>query len=265
MEESKRSVIAIWLRLFGRTTAGLYFGAIGAFLEGTATARYGRPDARERMLEELDTLDWRREIHDLYLMVRRSSSSRLGWDIWRRGRDGLFREHPASPIVSSACSTFTRIPLFEYDPAFRFAVDCLPVTAVPAEETDLGPDGLIRLRPLFRTAGLEGPLGAELTGYWIEAYGGGVFLPFLDGGSGSHSYQSGRYLLDTIKGADLGCDGDKLILDFNFAYHPSCFYDSRWVCPLPPRTNCLPTVVRAGERLPPPSTLRAAEFGAVAP
>ncbi len=51
-----------------------------------------------------------------------------------------------------------------------------------------------------------------------------------------------------MKGADLGADGDRLVLDFNFAYNPSCAYDPRWVCPLAPPPNRLDLEVRAGER-----------------
>ena len=85
--------------------------------------------------------------------------------------------------------------------------------------------------------------------YWLEGYGGGVFLPFADTTSGSITYGAGRYLLDTAKGADLGMSGDRLVLDFNFAYNPSCAYDPRWVCPLAPPENRLPLAVHAGERI----------------
>jgi uncharacterized protein (DUF1684 family) len=85
--------------------------------------------------------------------------------------------------------------------------------------------------------------------YWLEAYGGGLFLPFADATSGGETYGAGRYLLDTVKGADLGMDGAQLVLDFNFAYNPSCAYDPRWVCPLTPPENRLAVPVRAGERL----------------
>lgn len=77
----------------------------------------------------------------------------------------------------------------------------------------------------------------------------GVFLPFRDGTSGVESYAAGRYLLDTVKGADLGGCGDRLIIDFNYAYHPSCAYDARWVCPLAPQSNWLSVAIEAGERL----------------
>src|SRR5207302_1076236 len=86
--------------------------------------------------------------------------------------------------------------------------------------------------------------------FWLEGYGGGVFLPFGDTTSGHETYGGGRYLLDTVKGSDLGEDGGRLVLDFNFAYNPSCSYDPRWACPLTPASNRLATAVTAGERMP---------------
>jgi uncharacterized protein (DUF1684 family) len=90
---------------------------------------------------------------------------------------------------------------------------------------------------------------ASLELYWLEGYGGGVFAPFADATSGRETYGAGRYVLDTIKGADLGEVDGRLVLDFNFAYQPSCSYDPRWTCPLAPPANRLALPVRAGERL----------------
>jgi uncharacterized protein (DUF1684 family) len=106
----------------------------------------------------------------------------------------------------------------------------------------------VTLLPFTRTDGLAGRLGAELTLYWIAGYGGGVFLPFADATSGAETYAGGRYLLDTIKGADLGMARGAAVLDFNFAYNPSCSYSDRWVCPLAPAANRLPARITAGER-----------------
>jgi uncharacterized protein (DUF1684 family) len=88
----------------------------------------------------------------------------------------------------------------------------------------------------------------ELDLHWLHGYAGGVFLSFTDATSGAETYGGGRYLLDTIKGADLGGD---LTLDFNFAYNPSCSYDPAWSCPLPSRVNRLPCAIAAGELAPP--------------
>ena len=85
--------------------------------------------------------------------------------------------------------------------------------------------------------------------FWLDAYSGGVFLPFRDATAGKTTYGGGRYLLDTAKSADLGAIGDELVLDFNFAYHPSCHYDPKWVCPLAPLGNRLEVAIEAGERM----------------
>ena len=68
------------------------------------------------------------------------------------------------------------------------------------------------------------------------------------------TYGGGRYLVDTIKGADLGSDaaGGTIVLDFNFAYNPSCAYDPAWACPLATRGNVLPAPVPVGEQQPDP-------------
>src|SRR6266536_255769 len=59
----------------------------------------------------------------------------------------------------------------------------------------------------------------------------------LNDTAGDRTYGAGRYLTDTIKGTfgrALQVEGDRITLDFNYAYNPSCAYDSRWACPLPP-------------------------------
>jgi hypothetical protein len=93
------------------------------------------------------------------------------------------------------------------------------------------------------------PVGAVLEVWWLEQYGGGLFLPLRDGTAGTASYGGGRYLLDTAKGADLGSGAGALTVDLNFLYNPSCRYDSEWQCPLAPPQNAIETPVRSGERL----------------
>jgi uncharacterized protein (DUF1684 family) len=119
-----------------------------------------------------------------------------------------------------------------------------PTTAAPLFATSItGED--FRLERIGR---VRLPVG-DLEVYWIDVYGGGVFIPFRDATAGTETYGAGRYLIDTVKGADLGGSGDRLVLDFNYAFHPSCAYDPRWSCPLAPPANHLAVPVRAGERL----------------
>ena len=87
--------------------------------------------------------------------------------------------------------------------------------------------------------------GGTLDVHWIDVYGGGVFLPVHDATSGTLTYGGGRYVLDTVKGADLG---GALIVDFNFAYAPSCAFDPRWSCPLAPPGNRIDVAIEAGEK-----------------
>jgi hypothetical protein len=204
------------------------------------------------VLERISSLhDWRRQVADLYAAIRAMPGPE-GWQHWRSVRDRLFREHPQSPLEASRRAAFGGLPCFAYDPALRLTVGLAPAMDRETIRVEAGKDGPMSLLPYALTIGLAEPLGRELTLYWIEGYGGGVFLPFGDATNGQESYAGGRYLLDTIKSADLGSDGEnRLILDFNFAYFPSCAYSEAWVCPLSPRENRLPVAVRGGERNPP--------------
>lgn len=192
--------------------------------------------------------EWRRAVADLYAQVRAEPDPCAAWTHWRTVRDGLYAGHPQTPLDDTA--DFHGLPFFDYDPALRFLVDM-----DPCEGADMllpaGDDGELRLRPFARTRGLSDALGGELTVYWLQGYCGGVFLPFSDATSGRETYGGGRYLLDTIKSADLGRAADgRTVLDFNFSYNPSCAYSVRYVCPLSPPGNRLPGAVRGGEKGP---------------
>jgi uncharacterized protein (DUF1684 family) len=197
--------------------------------------------------ELLDLLDWKRQVFELYAEVRASPEPEHAWRRWRDVRDTLYRSHPQSPLPPGSRAGFAGLDYFPYDAALRVLAD---VALAPAEPRDIrGSAGsAIRFRRFgraeFELAGAERTL--EL--YWLEGYGGGVFLPFADGTTGRETYSGGRYLLDTVKGSDLGTAAGCIVLDFNFAYNPSCSYDARWACPLAPAANRLDLAVRAGER-----------------
>jgi uncharacterized protein len=192
--------------------------------------------------------DWKRRVFDLYREVRSADDPARAWEDWRAARDDLFARHPQSPLPEAERGSFGGLPYFDYDPALRALATVEPVEPATLEIATSGDGGAYRFTR-FGRASFEldaEPLALEL--YWLEGYGGGIYLPFADATSGNASFGGGRYLLDTVKGADLGADGDRLVLDFNFSYNPSCAYDPRWVCPLAPPANRLPLEVRAGER-----------------
>lgn len=194
----------------------------------------------------LQVLDWRRRVHDLYASVRAEEDPRRGHDLWRRGRDELFGGHPASALTEADRVGFQALPVADYDPDYRFEAAVEP--AEPARlEVPTGTDGVV---PFERIGVVRvGDLGT-LDVWWLASYGGGVFVPVKDATAGrpGGTYGGGRYLLDTVKGADLGGAGDRLVLDLNFAYNPSCAYDEAWACPLAPPGNTLAVPLPVGER-----------------
>jgi uncharacterized protein (DUF1684 family) len=197
----------------------------------------------------LTLLDWKRTIFDLYAEIRVSTDVERAWQRWRDVRERLFRSHPQSPVAEPRRDEFRGCRYFEYDSSARVLADVSPL---PQEHREIVTStGVSYSFMRFGEARFEfygEPCSLEL--YWLEGYGGGVFVPFGDGTSGETTYAAGRYLLDTVKGADLGSSGGRLVFDFNFAYNPSCAYDPRWVCPLAPTENWLPVHVTAGEQTP---------------
>ncbi len=199
------------------------------------------------MLDELTLLDWKRRVFDLYASIRADAEPEHAWHGWRATRDELFRTHPQSPVQPERRSSFAGLQYFDYDPAFRVLAAVEQAEPVVREIATSGeqPYAFRRFaRARLALAGEERTLDL----FWLVGYGGGVFLSFADATSGRETYGACRYLLDTVKGADLGELDGRLVLDFNFAYNPSCSYDPRWVCPLAPPENRLPVPVRAGER-----------------
>jgi uncharacterized protein len=192
--------------------------------------------------EALQLLDWKRRVFALYAEVRASTDPEAAWRLWRSTRDELFRTHPQSPQPGYSGLTY-----YDYDPAARVLAELEDLEAPPEAIETSGLEPML-FTPFARAHfELRGePLTLELD--WLASYGGGVFLCFRDTTSGTETYGGGRYLLDTVKGADLGEVDGRLVLDFNFAYNPSCVYDPSWVCPLAPPANRLPVVVQAGER-----------------
>jgi uncharacterized protein len=208
-----------------------------------------------RTPDRLSLADWRRRVADLYAKVRALSGHdpEAAWRHWTVTREELFREHPQSPVPAAARAGF-RARFWPYDSRLRFevAVEPAPPAAPGALALALPNSGEDALS-FERIGSLEIPFGAgphRLSLFWIAGYAGGLFLPFRDATNGAETYGAGRYLLDAAKSADLGGDPDgRLVLDFNFAYQPSCAFDPQWACPLAPPENRLDLPIRAGERL----------------
>ena len=195
---------------------------------------------------------WRRTVAELYADVRTLAARDPAGaaERFRTARDRLFREHPDSPIPPAERGRWPGTSWFAYDPAWRVVGVVKRASTVASFEIPLAADGTVRCTRVASVEFAVRGMTTELSLYWFEGYGGGLWLPFGDRTNGVSTYGGGRYLYDTIKGADLGASPSHFVLDFNFAYNPSCAYDDRWSCPLPPAENALAFDVTAGERAP---------------
>jgi uncharacterized protein (DUF1684 family) len=184
---------------------------------------------------------WRREVHALYADVRGRTDPAAAHAGWVERRTALFDTHPAS-----ARQPGQQLNHAAYDPAYRFVLEMRP--AEPEEwAPTTGSDGAV---PFTRAGRFEIPGIGGLDVWRLGTYGNGIFVPLRDATAGRTSYGAGRYLLDTVKGADLGREEDAWVLDLNFAYNPSCAYDPAWACPLAPLGNRLEAEVPVGELSP---------------
>jgi uncharacterized protein len=196
----------------------------------------------------LEVIDWRRRTFALYAEVRASADPAEAHAHWRAVRDDMFARHPATAILPEERAAFTGLPVSPYDPAWRFEV-AIQDAAPASFEYETGTDGLVTFD---RVGTADIPSVGVLDVWRHEGYGGGIFLPIKDAlaGKPGGTYGGGRYLLDTIKGADLGNspESNTLVLDFNFAYNPSCAYDPDWACPLAPAGDRVKVEIPVGER-----------------
>ena len=190
-------------------------------------------------MDVLELTDYREAVARTYLEATDLAD-------FRARRDRLFAGHPQSAIPAADRPGFTGL---RYFPANDDAIAEAGLREAPGEiDIDTGgPDGVVHY---VRAGILDTPWG-ELSLWWIAAYGGGLFLPVRDATCGTESYGGGRYLTDTVKGTHgrglqiLGAD--RVRLDMNYLYNPSCAYDDRWLCPLAPPENRLTIRIRAGE------------------
>lgn len=200
----------------------------------------------------VQTADWRRRVFGMYASVRRLAATdpATAHAHWISCRNDLFSSHPATPLLPEDRDTFTGLPVVPYDPEWRFELPIIPAAEPRRMDVETGTDGVV---PFELLGAVHVPFAGSLDVWRLASYGGGIFVPVKDAlaGKPGGTYGGGRYLIDTVKGADLGIDADDeatLVLDFNFAYNPSCAYDPAWACPLAQAGNTLAVEVPVGER-----------------
>lgn len=208
------------------------------------------------MSHYLDLYDYRCRVAALYR--ERNRAVLAGEDPvsilqrFRKERDHLFASHPQSALDAEQKRRFQGLRYFPYNPALCFVVDIQTNGETKRQAVAMDEHKSMTMVTIGQVSFAVDGERVVLSLYWLDIYGGGLFLPFRDATSPRESYGGGRYLFDTIKGSNpvpvSDQQGrDRIILDFNYAYNPSCSYNDRWVCPLAPVENSLAIAIRAGE------------------
>ncbi|MBA3724222.1 MAG: DUF1684 domain-containing protein [Candidatus Levybacteria bacterium] len=202
-----------------------------------------------------DLYDYRQRVFLMYKkrnsLLQQGASHAAILKEFREEKDELFASHPQSALDNDQRTKFKGLSYFPYskDLVFEAEVIEIPPRAVTVPKNPYEAMTMTSIAQVtFAIAGQP----ATLSIYWIDVYGGGLFLPFHDGTSPDISYGAGRYLFDTIKGSSFlestRNGKNTIILDFNYAYNPSCAYNPLWVCPLAPVENRITPRIEAGEK-----------------
>jgi len=165
---------------------------------------------------------------------------------WRKDRDQFFKTHQRSPLTPAERKRFRGLKYYPFDSQYVFSSQIerynFHINNPKYYATFLTNKGTNKRYIRY------GKLQFRLNGkdYTIEAYksilSDMLFIPFKDMTNGKETYEGGRYIDAEI------LPGYRMMLDFNMAYHPSCAYNEKFICALPPKENMLEIEIKAGEK-----------------
>jgi uncharacterized protein (DUF1684 family) len=165
---------------------------------------------------------------------------------WRKDRDQFFKTHQRSPLPPAEKKRFKGLKYYPFDSQYvffsqieRYIVHINNPKYYATFLTNKGTN-----KRYIRYGKLQFKLNGK--GYTIETYksilSDMLFIPFKDMTNGKETYEGGRYIDAEI------LPGYRMMLDFNMAYHPSCAYNEKFICALPPKENMLEIEIKAGEK-----------------
>jgi hypothetical protein len=165
---------------------------------------------------------------------------------WRKDRDQFFKTHQRSPLTPAEKKSFKGLRYYPFDSQYVFSSQIerynFHINNPKYYATFLTNKGTNKRYIRY------GKLQFKLNGkdYTIETYksilSDMLFIPFKDMTNGKETYEGGRYIDAEI------LPGYRMMLDFNMAYHPSCAYNEKFICALPPKENMLEIEIKAGEK-----------------
>jgi uncharacterized protein (DUF1684 family) len=165
---------------------------------------------------------------------------------FRKDRDEFFRSHPRSPLKDDQKKRFPGLVYYPIDLNWHFSGK---IRRYRFHMTN--PKYYARFltnKGTYKRYVRYGAFSFKLGGkeYELEVYksilSDNLFVPFRDRTNGEETYTMGRYVDAEI------LPGYYTAVDFNKAYNPSCVYNSKYVCVIPPEKNSLDIEIRAGEK-----------------
>ena len=129
---------------------------------------------------------WRRIVAAHYAAVREASiAPAVAAAHFRDVREGLFRQHPESPIAPDRRAAWRGLTWYAHDPAWRVVGTIEPAVTRSSFEISLASDGMLRCTRVGHVHFAVAEKKAALAVYWLEGYGGGIWLPFADATNGA--------------------------------------------------------------------------------
>ncbi|HDY90450.1 MAG TPA: DUF1684 domain-containing protein [bacterium] len=163
---------------------------------------------------------------------------------FREGKDKNWKEDKESPLTDKQKRTFKGLKYFppNKDLSFELSLD----TNIP----EVGKEVVIKTtggdEQVYKRAGkinfqVEGEEVETIVFEDPEVEQFQYYLIFKDSTTGKETYENGRMMQVEKK-------GDKLVVDFNYAYNPYSSYNDNWDCPITPEENTLNVPIKAGEK-----------------
>ncbi|MCH7541469.1 DUF1684 domain-containing protein [Patescibacteria group bacterium] len=163
---------------------------------------------------------------------------------FRKDKDKHWKEDDESPLTNDQKVNFKGLNYFPPKPDLYFELD------LDTNISDIGKEVFVKTtgggEQIYKKAGkikfqvndkaVEATIHEDPE---IEQYQ--YYLIFKDATTGTETYENGRMLQIEKK-------GDKLVVDFNYAYNPYSSYNDNWDCPITPGENILGIPIRAGEK-----------------
>jgi uncharacterized protein (DUF1684 family) len=165
---------------------------------------------------------------------------------WRKERDEFFKTHQRSPLTPEEKRKFNHLHYYPFSPLYVFTGQIerysLNINNPKYYATFLTNKGTNKRYIRYGRFHFNLDGKARTIEVYKSILSDSLFIPFKDQTNGKETYEGGRYIETEIG------TGYQMILDFNMAYYPTCAYNEKFVCALPPRENMFDFPIPAGER-----------------